>query len=157
MSRPAPPTIRSARSDEADFLSALCFRSKAHWGYDDAFMAASRATLKVTRDAITAGAVWVAECDGVVTGVVALAAMPEPDAVDLDKLFVEPSLIKSGVGRLLMEFAVEEARRRGFKKMIILADPNAALFYERMGVKFVRQAASDAIPGRLLPLYEIAL
>ena len=41
--------------------------------------------------------------------------------------------------------------------MAILADPNAAPFYERMGARFVSHAPSDAIPGRTLPLYEYDL
>ena len=41
--------------------------------------------------------------------------------------------------------------------MTILADPNAAPFYERMGATFMRMAPSDAIPGRSLPLYEYDL
>ena len=41
--------------------------------------------------------------------------------------------------------------------MTILADPHAAPFYERMGARFVRNAPSDAIPGRTLPLYEYDL
>ena len=41
--------------------------------------------------------------------------------------------------------------------MTILADPNAAPFYERMGARFLRNAPSDAIPGRTLPLYEYDL
>ena len=36
-------------------------------------------------------------------------------------------------------------------------DPNAAPFYERMGARFLRNAPSDAIPGRMLPLYEYDL
>ena len=41
--------------------------------------------------------------------------------------------------------------------MTILADPNAAPFYERMGARFERMAPSDSIPGRELPLYTYAL
>ena len=39
----------------------------------------------------------------------------------------------------------------------LIADPNAAAFYERVGATFVRNEPSDAIPGRLLPLYEYDL
>ena len=39
----------------------------------------------------------------------------------------------------------------------ILADPNAAGFYERNGARLIGTAPSDAIPGRSLPLYEIKL
>ena len=41
--------------------------------------------------------------------------------------------------------------------MTILADPNAAAFYERMGARYLRHAPSDAIPGRTLPFYEYDL
>jgi hypothetical protein len=36
---PALLSIRPARPDEAEALTALFYRSKAHWGYDDDFMA----------------------------------------------------------------------------------------------------------------------
>ena len=49
------------------------------------------------------------------------------------------------------------ARQRGARRMTILADPGARGFYEAMGARFLRMAASDAIPGRELPLLELAL
>jgi hypothetical protein len=53
--------------------------------------------------------------------------------------------------------AIDEARRRGAKRLTILADPNAAAFYERHGARLLGEVPSDAIPGRLPPLYEVAL
>jgi hypothetical protein len=41
--------------------------------------------------------------------------------------------------------------------MTILADVNAAPFYERLGARFLRNEPSDAIPGRVLPFYEYDL
>ena len=41
--------------DEADCLTALCMRSKAHWGYDAAFMHACREELRMT--AVAAGSI----------------------------------------------------------------------------------------------------
>ena len=38
-----------------------------------------------------------------------------------------------GAGRMLFEAATRLARRLGARRMAILADPNAAPFYERMG------------------------
>ena len=40
--------LRPARPDEADLLTELCLRSKAVWGYDDAFMRACRAELTLS-------------------------------------------------------------------------------------------------------------
>ena len=152
------PRIRVARVDEAPALSQLCFRSKAAWGYDEAFMALVRVALKVSPEQISAGDVWVATgADGEVAGMVALGPSEEPNTLDLDKLFVEPRQIRTGVGRALLAHSMIEARRRGAHRLTILADPYAAGFYERNGGRLIGEAPSDAIPGRSLPLYEVKL
>jgi GNAT superfamily N-acetyltransferase len=148
--------VRSARSGEAATLTALCIRSKAHWAYDDAFMKLSAAALAVDEADIAAGRVLVAAADeGPVLGMVTV--LGDGEMVDLDSLFVDPPAIGSGAGRLLFQAATQMARGLGARRMTILADPNAVSFYERMGARFVRNAPSDAIPGRLLPLYEYDL
>jgi predicted N-acetyltransferase YhbS len=152
------PCIRLARIDEAPRLSELCVRSKAYWGYDEAFMALARVVLQVNPEQIAAGDVWVATgADGEVVGMVALGPSEQVDTLDLDKLFVEPQRIRNGVGRLLIGEAIAEARRRGAKRLTILSDPYAAGFYERNGARLIGQAPSDAIPGRSVPLYEVRL
>lgn len=150
--------IRPARIEEAAALSDLCVRSKAVWGYDDSFMALARGVLQVGVRQIAAGDVWVATtADGSVAGVVALAPGEQPGTLDLDKLFVEPRHIRAGFGRALLDHATREAKRRGATRLTILADPYAAAFYKRSGARRIGEAPSDAIPGRLVPLYEIAL
>jgi GNAT superfamily N-acetyltransferase len=154
----SPPCIRLARLEEASALSELCIRSKAVWGYDEAFMALAGIVLQVRPEQIAAGNVWVATgADGEVAGMVALGPSEEPNTLDLDKLFVEPQRIRTGVGRALLAHAIDEAQRRGVKRLTILADPNAAGFYERNGACRIGEAPSDAIPGRSVPFYEIQL
>jgi len=145
-------TVRGARAGEAAALTALSVRSKAHWGYDDAFMRSSQASLTVGDADIAAGRVLVAERDRLVFGV----ARVEPDG-ELGLLFVDPLALNRGIGRALFDAAAALARRLGARRMVIVADPNAAPFYERMGARFVSHAPSDAIPGRTLPLYEYDL
>jgi GNAT superfamily N-acetyltransferase len=153
-----PPRIRLARLEEASALSELCVRSKAAWGYGEAFIALARIALEVRPEQVAAGDVWVATgSDGEVAGLVALAPSEQPNTLDLDKLFVEPQRIRNGVGRVLITHAIDEARRRGAERLTILADPYAAGFYERNGARWIGEAPSDAIPGRSLPLYEIKL
>ena len=148
--------VRAAKPGEAASLSALCMRSKAHWGYDAAFMAMSATSLQVSEADIVAGLVLVAVDDAErAIGVAGIAL--DGETADLDVMFVDPPVIGSGAGRLLFEAAVLLARQRGASRMTILADPNAAAFYERMGARFLRNAPSDAIPGRTLPFYEYDL
>ena len=155
---PPPLSIRLARVEEATLLSQLCIRSKAVWGYDEAFMALARTVLEVRSQQIELGDVWVATAaDGSVAGVVALARGEQTNTLDLDKLFVEPKWIRTGVGRALLTQAIIEARGRGAARLTILSDPYAAGFYERNGARWIGQAPSDAIPGRSVPLYEIKL
>ena len=148
--------VRPARAGEADGLTALCLRSKAHWGYDAAFMRLSARTLKVHETDIAAGRVLVA-ADGGDRPLGVACVLGDGEAVDLADMFVDPPAIGSGAGRLLFDASVVLARGLGARRMTILADPNAAPFYERMGARFLRNAPSDAIPGRLLPLYEYDL
>jgi GNAT superfamily N-acetyltransferase len=155
---PTGVIVRPARAGEARLLSDLCHRSKAAWGYDGAFMAGCRDALTVGEDEIARGGVAVAcRADGSVAGVVALAAGDAPGTVDLAKLFVAPGELRSGIGRILMRHAIAMASARGAQRMTILSDPNAAGFYERLGARRLTDKPSDAIPGRLLPFYEIIL
>ena len=150
------PAIRPARAGEAASLTALCMRSKAHWGYDAEFMRLCTAALTVSEASIAAGRVLVATDEaGRSIGTVSVAE--DHEMAELALMFVDPAAIGGGTGRALFEEAVRLARRLGYRRMSILADPNAAPFYERMGARFVAHAPSDAIPGRTLPLYEYDL
>ena len=89
---------------------------------------------------------WVATgADGQIAGVLAL---------DLNKLFVEPRHIRGGDGRTL---PAARGCRGAAARPTILADPNAADFYERNGAARIGEVPSDAVPGRLLLLYELGL
>ena len=150
--------IRAARPGEAEALSALCTRSKAHWGYDAEFMRLSATSLTVKPELIASGRVVVAEDNtGRVLGVAAVAPMDETGSYDLDRLFVEPEALKRGIGQALMRAAENIARDEGAARLIILADPNAASFYERMGAVRIGDSPSDSIPGRSLPLFRLDL
>lgn len=148
--------VRPARPGEAASLTALCLRSKAHWGYDAEFMRLCVPSLTVEEQAIAEGCVLVAtDGSGGTVGTVSVGR--DGCDAELALMFVEPSAIGGGNGRLLFEAAVALARKLGYRRMTILADVNAAPFYERMGARFLRNKPSDAIPGRVLPFYEYDL
>ncbi len=63
------PTIRAARPDESQALTALLRRSKAHWGYSEGFIRRVIDHLMITTQQIeTAIAVNLAEQEGRVLG-----------------------------------------------------------------------------------------
>ena len=81
-------------------------------------MALVRAAFEGMHVQVAAGDVWVATgVDGEVAGMVALGPSQEPDSLDLDKLFIEPRRIRTGVGSALVAHAIDEGRRRGGNQM----------------------------------------
>jgi len=151
--KPAIQTVTLRRPDitELPVLSDLCLRSKAHWGYDAAFMASCVDELTLGPNDLSDTHMVVAETDRIV-GV----AQVDQDG-ELVKLFVEPTAMGLGIGGRLFRWAVEAARETGADKMRIEADPEAAAFYERFGAVRIGEAPSGSIPGRVLPLLELAL
>jgi GNAT superfamily N-acetyltransferase len=151
-------TIRPARPDEAPALSALCRRSKAHWGYDADFMAASEKALTIPPALIAEGRVLVAE-DGAgnIAGVASTAPLDAAGNYDLVHLFVEPGAIGTGAGRMLFAAIVALIKAEGGKRLEIIADPFAEEFYLRQGAIRVGEAPSESIPGRMLPLLEYVI
>jgi 2-polyprenyl-3-methyl-5-hydroxy-6-metoxy-1,4-benzoquinol methylase len=139
--------IRPARVEEAGALTELAMRSKAHWGYDEAFMAACRDELTIRPEHVPN--VDVAELDGAIVGMVRL----EPGTIE--DLFVEPDVIGTGVGAALFRHVVRRAASEGMRALLVDADPNAEGFYRSMGAVRVGEAPSASIPGRVLPQLEV--
>ena len=150
-----PLTIRAPAIDELSGLSDLCFRSKAVWGYDDEFMEACRGELSFGPGDLEVTLIAVAEHDGKPIGVAQVKVI-DKDA-DLLKLFVEPSALRSGIGKALLVWATDVAKKLGATRLTIDADPDAAPFYRRMGAFDVGQALSGSVPGRMLPKLAINL
>ena len=148
------PSLRAGTAAEAALLSDLALRSKAHWGYDAAFLAACRDDLIL--DVAMARAAVVAEADGAVAGFHLLVPERGAQAVGrLEMLFVEPVAMGRGIGRLLVRDALSRAAARGWRVLRLDADPHAETFYVRLGARRVGEVPSTAVPGRVLPLLEL--
>jgi GNAT superfamily N-acetyltransferase len=147
--------LRTPRYDEAAFLTDLCLRSKHIWGYDEEFMQACRGELTLTASIMQSSYLKVAEIGGHLVGVAQVTVKGE--LAELDKLFVEPTRLRSGAGKALFEWAATMARNAGAVTMMIKADPGAAGFYRRMGAVDDGIAPSGSIPGRLLPRLKLRL
>jgi GNAT superfamily N-acetyltransferase len=148
--------IRRARPDEADLLTGLTLRSKAHWGYDREFMDAARAELAFRPEKYPGFEVYVLERGGRVVGYCSLIPQSGHE-VALDDLFVEPDAIGQGYGKVLWDHAVRRARELGFEEMTLIADPNAEPFYRSRGAEKVGEVASTVVPDRVLPLMRYRL
>lgn len=150
-----PFTLRLARAAERTALDALCFRSKAHWGYDSAFMESVREQIRVQVEAVKAGRVWVAvDKDDRPLGVVEID--PIDAAADLTLLFIAPENHRQGIGRALFEKALTLARQLGAQELLIDSDPQAAAFYATIGAIRIG-AEPTGYQGRMLPKFSVTI
>ncbi len=143
------PKIRTPEIHELPTLSALCLRSKAVWGYDDAFLSSCRDELSFNPQDLALTYIAVAQEPGALLGVVQVKV--EQSQADLLKLFVEPDAMCRGIGKALFVWAIDTAKNAGAIRIAIEADPGAAAFYRHMGAHNDGTAPSGSIPGRMLP------
>ena len=155
-SETAPPHIetshgrlRPARPDEAEDLTALAFRAKSHWPYDEDLLAIFRTTLRIRKADIVDHKAFVHEVDGVPNAVGILAE--RPDGPEIDHLWVDPGAIGTGIGKTLATTLIDFARQTGARRVTVNSDPYAEGFYRRLGFERIGDHAVIEIPGRTLP------
>ena len=150
-------TLRKATGDDADALTDLAHRAKAHWGYSPSWMRQWDAQLTILPGYIEMHHVWVAECDRAIVGMCALE--DRGPRWMLEHVWVEPGLHRSGIGSRLVLRALDMARAEHATVVELLSDPYATGFYDRLGARHVGDVPAP-MPGardRTLPRYEFAL
>jgi ribosomal protein S18 acetylase RimI-like enzyme len=148
--------IRPVIPGDAAALSQIALTAKAHWGYPERWLEIWKPQLTFSPEYFERNESWVAEKDGLP---IAFYTLQEKDGYAwIENLFVSPEFIGKGVGKTLFLHAVALARQRGYETLQLEADPNAAGFYERMGMHKIgeRNSEVDGQP-RILPIMEMNL
>ena len=100
--------IRFAEPNEAHELSELASRSKSYWPYEKSYLDLSRAATHVTANDIKDWPfIVIIEAERIL----GFAAVSLVQGVQmLDHLWIEPEFIGKGLGRILFERIVDEAK-----------------------------------------------
>lgn len=101
-------------------------------GYASELLEGWRAQLAITANDIRARPVYVAVDAGRIVGFYSLQRS-RPRSWELDNLWVMPERMNRGIGRALLNHALETAARGGASEVTVDADPNAAPFYIQCG------------------------
>jgi ribosomal protein S18 acetylase RimI-like enzyme len=147
--------IRRALPEEAETLTQIALSAKGYWGYPAHWIEIWMPQLTFSPDYFQENETWVAEVDYLI----GFYTLQERDGnAWIENLWVLPEYIGQGVGKQLFLHAAELARQRGYKILQLEADPNAAGFYEKMGMHKIGERHSE-IEGqpRILPIMQINL
>src|SRR5689334_10484092 len=129
----AAVSIRNARPDEALALEGLHRRSSDVWEEYRAQLATYPDAIEPPHAAIAEGRVRVAtDASGSIIGFSVVLPI-EQERCELDDLFVEPTVMRQGVGRQLVRDLAERARASGARHVDVIANPNALGFYTSVG------------------------
>ena len=145
--------LRRARPNEAAGLSALAMRSKASWGYDQDFMTRVAPEFAITAEMFSHSRIVIAHDAEELLGYYRLQ-LRGADETYLHDLFVDPTAIGTGIGRLLFESAVADARDAGARAIVFESDPNAEPFYLHLGAIRTGRNQSLSDSKRLLPVMQ---
>jgi GNAT superfamily N-acetyltransferase len=128
------PHLRLATDDDVDAVRAVVHA--AYGGYGPLLGRTPMPMLTDFAVAIREHEVWVAEVDDRIVGVLEL--IPREDHLWIDNVAIDPEHQGRGLGRRLLKYADDEARRRGYESLGLLTNEryvrNIAM-YERYGYR----------------------
>jgi predicted N-acetyltransferase YhbS len=147
--------FRSAKPDEAKTLSELSARSKAHWPYDNEYLALAKSITHVYPEDIENWPHIVATDGETIFGFTAICEVQGEKM--LDHLWIEPAHMRKGIGCSLFYKAIEEAKKLSWRSFTITSDPFAEPFYLKMGATRIGERESKIKTGFFLPLLEFSI
>ncbi len=120
--------IRTAIVAEQRALEALQLRASLTNDGDREALLANPDAIKIPLEQIAAGRVFVSKLSGATVGFSAIEPRVDGET-ELDALFVEPNIRRHGIGRLMVEYCAEVARKQGSTALHVIGNPHADDLY----------------------------
>ncbi|MET0944498.1 MAG: GNAT family N-acetyltransferase [Flavobacterium sp.] len=146
-------TIEKAISSDHQILTDITKKSKAYWGYSEEQIENWSEFLTVTPVYIDTNGVYKLTIEKKLAGYYSFLYEDEK-TVKLDNLFILPEYIGIGLGKILMRHFLLEMNKTSVNKIILNSEPNAELFYAKLG--FVKTGQIEtSIKDRFMPIMEL--
>lgn len=126
--------IRDALLDEVSQLEALQLRASVVASDYREALAAHPEVIHLAAADVSEQRTRVAMVAGRIAGF-AVVLPVRGTRCELDGLFVEPALMRKGVGRALIDDVLARARVHGVLRIDVIANPTAVDFYTKVGFK----------------------
>jgi Acetyltransferases len=146
-------TIRAALfPDELPLVRALFQEYADGLGVDLCFQGFAAELANLPGDyASPSGGLWLAEIDGDIAGCVALRRI-DAERAEMKRLYVRPAFRGRGLGRALAEHVINEAARRGCRRICLDTLPSmgeAIQLYRALGFGEIEAYRDNPVPGAM--------
>ncbi|MDF3025946.1 MAG: hydrolase [Fluviicola sp.] len=148
-------TYQQAEIQDCQLLTETATRSKQDWGYSDNVMELWKDDLLIDEDYIRKNTVIKVYVTGRFIGFFAVIAL-DNEILEIDHLWLLPGEKRKGFGSLIFKTILQYGKTNAFKKAILIAEPNAKGFYEKMGGT-VQGTFQSKIKDRQLEIYHYTL
>ncbi len=144
--------IQKATPKDHIILTEITKKSKAYWDYSDEQLQKWEEELTITTKQIEEEQFYLL-IEEETNKIIAYYSFYEEDkyTIMLENLFVLPDYIGKGYGRFLMNDLSERLKNTKIDTIKLNADPNAEIFYKRMGFGTIGYLETD-IFGRFLSI-----
>lgn len=157
--------IQIIKAEELDsrVLTEISFAAKRHWNYPETFFEVWKNELIISPDYINLNMVYKSLFNDLVIGFYSIVKVENNfwsgevfigKGFWMEHLFIRPEYHSMGIGRLMIEHALNSAKKNRIDRLIVFVDPFAKGFYEKIGANFLNESKSS-IQGRLIPVYEL--
>ena len=126
--------------------------SKSYWGYSESFLNKFMKDWRLTQDYIEKYKVM-GHFDN--NEWVAFFSFSDKEEPMLDNFFLKPTHIGRGIRSIMWQEAIRHIRHQNWKSFQLIADPNAELFYLKMGAFITSNL--ETYPGRIVPVMTYCL
>lgn len=141
-------SLQKAVLNDIPVLNEISMASKMHWNYPPEWLEHWKKDLTVTEEDITRHQAWKLVAEDKIIGFCVI--VQKADHYEITHLWIHPSCIGRGHGRLLLEEILTRSVKPG-TEVIVISDPNAEKFYHAMG--FTTFDHEESYPkGRFLPV-----
>jgi GNAT superfamily N-acetyltransferase len=96
------------------------------------------------------GGFWVAEQEGRIVGMFGLEP-GSPGALELRRMYVDPSVRRRGIAALMLRYAEAETWRRQFERLELSTSelqPEAVALYKRYGFRLLREVVAEDLSNK---------
>lgn len=146
--------VLEATPADAAQLSEIALAAKKYCQYPDSWYDKWGDMFIVSPEFIKSNIVRVAMIGNDIVGFIAIST--DDFVAELEHMWVLPKYMNQGIGSSLFSVVVDYCKYNGIRKLRIESDPNAKIFYEKMGAKHIGYVESLPRP-RELPVLELTI